>query len=106
MATTSTETTTSTSSRLRTFVAWLLLVAVTVIYLGIDHSADDGGTLVASTAVTVSAVLLALVKVRIIMRELMDVRHAPPFLRRLTDLLVAVIGVSLLATYFVGQAIA
>lgn len=98
--------TTSTSNRRRLFVAWLLLVAVTVVYLGIDHSADDGGTPAASTAVTVSAVLLALVKVRIILRELMDVRHAPPLLRRLTDLLVAVIGVSLLATYFVGQAVA
>ena len=95
-----------TSSRLRPFVAWLLLVAITVIYLGIDHSADDGGTLTASTTVTVSAILLALVKVRIIMRELMDVRHAPPLLRRLTDLLVAVIGVSLLTAYLVGQALA
>jgi hypothetical protein len=103
---TPTPTPTSTPSGLRPFVAWLLLVAITVIYLGIDHSADDGRTLVASTAVTVSAVLLALVKVRIIMRELMDVRRAPPFLRRLTDVLVAVIGVSLLATYFVGQAVA
>lgn len=96
----------TTPNRRRPFVAWLLLVAVTVVYLGIDHSADDDGTLVASTAVTVSAVLLALVKVRIIMRELMDVRRAPLFLRRLTDGLVAVIGVSLLATYLIGQAIA
>ena len=42
--------------------------------------------LVASTAVTVAAICLALVKVRIIMREFMEVRHAPPLLRRLTDL--------------------
>ena len=100
------ETSTSASTRLRPFVAWLLLVMITVIYLGIDHSTDDRGTLAASTTVTVSAILLALVKVRIIIRELMDVRHAPPLLRRLTDLLVAVIGVSLLATYLIGQAVA
>ena len=95
-----------TSSKRRLAVAWLVLVAITVAYLWIDRSADDGGTLVASTIVTVSAIFLALVKVRIVMRELMDVRHAPPPLRRLTDLLVAVIGVSLLATYLVGQALA
>jgi hypothetical protein len=41
-----------------------------------------------------------------VLRELMDVRHAPLPLRRLTDLLVAVVGVALLATYLVGQAVA
>lgn len=105
-ASTSTPASTPSPGRLRLFVTWVVLVAITVVYLGIDHSSDDRGTLVASTAVTVSAILLAVVKVRIVMRELMDVRHAPPLLRRLTDLLVAVIGVSLLATYLVGQAVA
>ena len=95
-----------TSSKLRPFVAWLVLVAITVVYLGIDHSADDSGAPTASTIVTVSAILLALAKVRIVLRELMDVRHAPLPLRRLTDLLVAVVGVSLLATYLVGRAVA
>jgi hypothetical protein len=47
-----------------------------------------------------------LIKFRIIMREFMEVRHAPPLLRRLTDILVAVIAVALLGTYLVGQAIA
>jgi Prokaryotic Cytochrome C oxidase subunit IV len=94
-----------TSSKLRLLAAWLILVAITVIYLGIDRSADDEGTLAASTIVTISAILLALAKVRIIMREFMDVRHAPPPLRRLTDLLVAVIGVSLLASYLIGTAV-
>ena len=40
------------------------------------------------------------------MREFMDVRNAPPLLRRLTDLLVVVIAVSLLASYLVGRAVA
>jgi hypothetical protein len=95
-----------TSSKLRLFVAWLVLVAITVVYLGIDHSADDSGTPTASTIVTISAVALALVKVRVVIRELMDVRHAPSPRRRLTDLLAAVVGVSLLATYLFGQAVA
>ena len=95
-----------TSSKLRLFVAWLVLVAITVVYLGIDHSADDSGAPTASTIVTVSAILLALAKVRIVMREFMDVRHAPPPLRRLTDLLIAVIGVSLLTSYLIGRVVA
>ena len=90
----------------RLFVAWLVLTAITVLYLWIDHTASRHGVLVASTAVTVAAIAFALVKVRIIMRELMEVRHAPPLLRRLTDLLIAVMAVAMLASYFVGKAVA
>jgi Prokaryotic Cytochrome C oxidase subunit IV len=94
------------SGKQRLLVAWLVVVAITLIYLWLDHSADEGGALVASTAVTVSAIVLALVKFRIVMREFMDVRHAPPLLRRLTDLLVAVIAVALLGSYVIGRAVA
>ena len=55
---------------------------------------------------TVSGILLALVKFRIVLREFMDVRHAPQGLRRLCDVLVVVVGVSLLASYLVGRAVA
>ena len=95
-----------TSDKKRLLGAWLVLVAITLIYLWIDHSADTSGVLVASTAVTVFAIVLALVKFRIIVRELMDVRHAPPVLRRITDLLVAVIAVALLTSYLIGRAVA
>ena len=94
------------STKTRLLVAWLALVAITVIYLWIDRSTDEEGVYVASVAVTVSAILLALVKFRIVLRELMDVRHAPPRLRTACDILVVVVGVSLLATYFVGRAVA
>jgi hypothetical protein len=87
-------------------VAWLALVAITVAYLVLDHTADGEGHPSASAAVTVSAIALALVKVRAVMREFMDVRSAPPLLRRITDGLVAVIGVALLASYLVGRAVA
>lgn len=90
----------------RLLAAWLALVAITVAYLWVDRSADPGGTLVASTAVTVGAIGLALLKFRIILRELMDVRHAPARLRRLTDVLVAVIAVAMLASYAVGRIVA
>jgi hypothetical protein len=94
------------SGRTRLVVAWFVLVAITLIYLWIDNAADVGGVLLASTGVTVFAICLALVKVRIIMREFMDVRHAPPLLRHLTDLLVAVMAVAMLGTYIVGRAFA
>ena len=78
-------------------------MAITLIYLGIDGSADDSGVAVASTSATVAAIVLALVKLRIIMREFMDVRHAPRLLRSMTDVLVAVMAVALLGTYLVGK---
>ena len=98
--------TTDRASKQRLNVALLALVAITLIYRLIDHTADKHGVPAASTANTVSAIVLALVKYRIIIREFMDVRHAPPLLRRLTDLLVVVIAVSLLTTYFVGCTVA
>ncbi len=94
------------SDKKRLLAVWFVLVAITVIYLWIDDTADDRGVLVSSVAVTVSTIGLALVKFRVIVRELMDVRHAPPLLRRLTDLLAVVIAVSLLTSYLVGRAVA
>lgn len=88
----------------RLSVAWTVVVAITLVYLAIDRSADDG-VLVASTAASVAAIVLALAKLRIIMREFMDVRRAPKVLRTLTDTLVIVMGASLLGTYLVGRAI-
>ena len=96
----------SSSKDKRLGVTWIVLVAITVVYLVIDHTTDDRGRPVSSTAVTVLAIALGLVKYRVILREFMDVRGAPPVLRRLTDLLLAVIAVALLGTYVVGQAVA
>ena len=56
--------------------------------------------------VTTSAIVIALVKARIIFREFMEVRHAPVLLGRLTDLWLVVTGVSLLGCYFLGLAFA
>jgi hypothetical protein len=89
----------------RLMVVWLVLSAMTLAYVWLGNSADDGGILRASTTVTVSAVVIALVKVRIIFREFMEVRHAPALLRRLTDAWVLLIGVCLLGSYFIGSAV-
>jgi hypothetical protein len=42
---------------------------------------------------------MALIKVRIIFREFMEVRHAPVLLCRLTDLWVVLTGATLLGCY-------
>jgi len=95
----------STSSK-RLLIVWLILTSMTLVYVWLDHTADQNGTLKASTVVTVSAIVIALVKVRIIFREFMEVRHAPVLLRRLTDAWVVLIAVCLLGSYFVGSAVA
>ena len=90
----------------RLLIVWLILSAMALIYVWMDHMVDQNGTLRASTVVTVSAIVIALIKVRIIFREFMEVRHAPVLLCRLTDAWVVLIAVCLLGSYFVGSAIA
>jgi ABC-type transport system involved in Fe-S cluster assembly fused permease/ATPase subunit len=82
---------------------WLVLASLTLSYLWIDHQA--GGTLRASAAITSGVIVIAVIKVRIIFREFMEVRQAPALLCRLTDAWVVLIAVSLLACYFTGMAI-
>jgi hypothetical protein len=96
---------TATSTK-RLLIAWAILTSMTLVYVWLDHSVDQHGTLKASTVVTVSAIVIALIKVRIIFREFMEVRNAPALLCRLTDGWVVLIGVCLLTSYFVGSAIA
>ena len=52
---------------------------------------------------TVVAICFALIKVRIIMREFMEVRGAPLVLRRLTDFWVLLMAVALLGVYSLGK---
>lgn len=84
----------------RLLVVWLILASLTLTYLWLDHSA--GGSLRSSAVVTSSVIVIALVKVRIIFREFMEVRNAPVLLCRLTDAWVLLMGVALLSCYFVG----
>jgi hypothetical protein len=96
----------SATFNMRLLIVWLILSSMTLGYVWLDHAVDQNGTLRASTVVTVSAIAIALIKVRIIFREFMEVRHAPAWLCRLTDAWVVLIGVGLLGSYFVGSAVA
>ncbi len=88
---------------IRLLVVWLVLAALTVSYLWIDHSAD--GSLRSNVVVTSSVIVIALIKVRIIFREFMEVRQAPALLCRLTDAWVLLIAAGLFGSYFVGLAL-
>ena len=88
----------------RLIVVWLALSAITLAQLGVGSVGGEEG-LQPNAAITVGAIGIALVKVRIILREFMEVRHAPAWLCRLTDLWVGFAAVSLLGGYFVGMAL-
>jgi hypothetical protein len=87
----------------RLLVVWVILAAFTLSYLWIDRSLS--GSLRSSAVVTSSVIVIALIKVRIIFREFMEVRAAPVLLCRLTDAWVVLIGAALLSSYFIGTAI-
>jgi hypothetical protein len=53
----------------------------------------------------VAAIVIAVVKVRIIFREFMEVRHAPSLLCHLTDLWVLLIVAGLIGSYLSGTAL-
>ena len=88
----------------RLLFAWLTLSAITLAQLGVG-SVSNPVAATPSAAVTSSAILIALFKVRIILREFMDVRHAPAALCRLTDLWVGLTGLCLLGSYLIGRAL-
>jgi hypothetical protein len=90
----------------RLLVVWVILASLTLGYLWIDHSMkDQAGSLKSSAVVTSSVIVIALIKVRIIFREFMEVRNAPALLCRLTDAWVVVMAVAMLGCYFVGMQI-
>ena len=90
----------------RLLIVWVILASFTLAYLVIDHSAEgQPGSLRSSAVITSSVIVIALIKVRIIFREFMEVRQAPVLLCRLTDAWVVLIGAALLGSYFIGTAI-
>jgi len=90
----------------RLLIVWVILASFTLGYLVIDHSAEgQAGSLRSSAVITSSVIVIALIKVRIIFREFMEVRQAPVLLCWLTDAWVVLIGAALLGSYFIGTAI-
>jgi hypothetical protein len=94
----------STGAEKRLLVVWLALSAITLAQLGVG-SVDGRESAGSNAAISSAAIVIAFVKVRIIFREFMEVRHAPAWLCRLTDLWVGLAGASLLGAYFAGTAL-
>lgn len=85
----------------RLAIVWLALSLISATSLLVGGTDAEAG-LQASAAITVGVIAVALIKVRIIMREFMEIRHAPPLLNRLTDLWLATTAASLLGIYLFG----
>lgn len=92
----------NTAFETRLAIVWLALSLVSAAYLLVG-SPGDTAIPQASTAITIGVIAIALVKVRIIMREFMEVRHAPPLLHRLADLWLLVTACSLIGIYLFGE---
>ena len=95
----------SAGSEKRLLVVWLALSAITMISWA---TASLGGrdAFQPNAAITFGVIAIALVKVSVILREFMEVRHAPVLLCRLTDGWLLFTAVMLLGTYWVGMATA
>ncbi|KWX24383.1 prokaryotic cytochrome C oxidase subunit IV family protein [Mycolicibacterium wolinskyi] len=78
----------------RITVVWATLCVVTVVSWWLGH-----GAAVASVPITVSVVALAAIKCRLIIREFMEVRTAPAWLRFGTDAWLAALSATVLAIY-------
>jgi len=83
----------------RLVVVWLILSGITLVQLAIGST--DGRAAVAAIGIGI-----ALIKVRIIVREFMEVRHAPASMGRLTDLWVVLTAAMLLGGHLVGASFA
>jgi hypothetical protein len=87
------------STQTRLLLAWLVLSAITLLawWMGAHHGADVPRP---DVAVAMGAITITIVKVRIIVLEFMEVRHAPARLRHIIDAWLVVFGVAMLVAYF------
>ncbi|MGV0849057.1 cytochrome C oxidase subunit IV family protein [Mycolicibacterium phlei] len=91
--------TTTRPARIMTWT-WLALTAITVgsWWLAPAHFTD---TVQPSTPITALVLVLTAVKVRLILRNFMEVRTAPRWLRHATDAWLAVLFITVFAIYLV-----
>ncbi|OBG33391.1 MULTISPECIES: cytochrome C oxidase subunit IV family protein [Mycolicibacter] len=77
---------------------WLVLVVITVLawWLAPGHTS---GHVEPSIPITVTVIALSAVKARLIIRNFMEVRTAPMWLRRTTDTWLAVLCTAVLVIY-------
>jgi ABC-type nickel/cobalt efflux system permease component RcnA len=74
---------------------WALLCALT----GLSWGLAAAGRLAPGTALTLAVLVIAAVKTRLVIRQFMDVRTAPRWLRRATDGWLAVLMAVIIGLY-------
>lgn len=89
------------ASEKRLTLVWLALSAITLAQY-LSMSLGDHGAYRPNPALTVSVILLSLIKVRLVLMEFMELRRGPRLLRRLTDVWLVLTAVVLLGSYFAG----
>jgi len=85
----------------RVALTWFALVAVTLLAWWIGTRRGEA-PLVPSAALSLSVLAISGVKVRVILREFMEVRRAPALLRRVTDAWLGLLFVAMIAAYLQG----
>lgn len=85
----------------RLTLVWAILSAITLAQLLVLMT-DSPGHINPNVLATFSIILISLFKVRLIIREFMEVKSAPSWLRWGTDIWLATTAVSLLGTYAIG----
>ena len=87
------------TSATRLTLAWFALVAVTLLswWIGTRHGSAQFAP---SAALSLGVLVISAVKVRVILREFMEVRYAPILLRRVTDAWLALLLIAMFAAYF------
>ena len=89
------------STRVTILVVWLVLVTATCLSLWVGENRIP----VTSAGLATSLVIgLALIKIRLVMHYLMEVRTAPVALRAVLDVWLAVAGTAILSVYWLGGA--
>lgn len=83
----------------RVTYVWALLVVLTVASWVLAATRSRHGHVSASTPETVAVLIIAAVKARFVLRDFMEVRTAPRWLRRFADLWVAILTATLLVMY-------
>lgn len=86
------------SIQARLLPTWFVLSAITLLawWIGAHHGP---GTRKPDVGVALGAIVMAAIKVRVIVREFMDVRHAPLRLQYVSDVLLALFVVALITAY-------
>lgn len=85
----------------RLTLTWFALVAVTLLawWIGTRHGEAP---FVPSAALSLGVLVISAVKVRVILREFMEVRHAPALLKRGADVWLAALFAAMTAAYLLG----